>query len=279
VTRAALLALAAGTSGVLGAWEALAAAERARLWPRLLRLADPLRRAGTEGRAATAAERRRLALVGAGVLAAAGWLLGGVALATVAAVAGPLAALAALRWRAATYARTLDAGAAGAARVLADAVGAGHAVRGAVPVAAAALAGPVGRELAAAARHLELGERTEVALEGLRRRARSRAWDTLVAALLLHRDTGGDLPGVLRRLAASLEEAARARADARTATAQARFSARLVAGMPLAAAALAELASPGFIAGLASHPVSAPLLVVAAVLQAAGLLAIRQVAR
>ena len=52
------------------------------------------------------------------------------------------------------------------------------------------------------------------------------AYDTLVAAILLQRDAGGDLAGLLRGVARSLEESARVAADARTATAQARFTAR-----------------------------------------------------
>ena len=71
------------------------------------------------------------------------------------------------------------------------------------------------------------------------------AWDTLVAAILLQRDAGGDLAGLLRDLAASLEAAARVDADARAATAQARFTARLVLWLPAGAAVLAELARPG----------------------------------
>ena len=74
-------------------------------------------------------------------------------------------------------------------------------------------------------------------LERLRRRASGPAWDTLVAGILLQRDAGGDLAALLRELAGSLEAAARVEADARAATAQARFTARLVLGLPVGAAA------------------------------------------
>ena len=69
-------------------------------------------------------------------------------------------------------------------------------------------------------------------LERLRARAASPAWDTMVAGILLQRDAGGDLAALLRDLAASLEAAARAERDALAATAQARFTARLVARAP-----------------------------------------------
>ena len=56
---------------------------------------------------------------------------------------------------------------------------------------------------------LSLGEPTDVALERFRARAAAPAYDTLVAAVMLQRDAGGDLAGLLRDLAASLEAASR----------------------------------------------------------------------
>ena len=81
---------------------------------------------------------------------------------------------------------------------------------------------PGGAELRAAAAALEAGARTEDVLERLRDRAADPGWDTLVAAALLQRDAGGDLARLLRDVAAALEDGARARLDARGATAQAR---------------------------------------------------------
>jgi tight adherence protein B len=126
---------------------------------------------------------------------------------------------------------------------------------------------------------LALGATTEAALTELRARARAPAWDALVAGILLQRDAGGDLAGLLRDLAEALEAAARAEREARGATAQARASARMVTGLPLAAAVLAELASPGFLAGLLATPATTALVALAAALQLAGLVAVRRLAR
>ena len=116
-------------------------------------------------------------------------------------------------------------------------------------------------------------------LERLRLRAACRAWDTLVAAILLQRDAGGDLPALLRELATALEAADRVERDAHTATAQARFTAWLVVALPVAAAALAELAAPGFLAALVAAPLPAALTALALVLQATGLVAIHRIVR
>ena len=279
MTSTALLAAAAAAAGLMAAWEGLVALERAAPLERAARWWEPLRRADLEGRDPTRVERRRLAALAATALLAAGWLVAGPVGGLAAGLSGPGLALVVLRARRRRYREELRSGAAQAARTLADAVGAGHSARGAIAVAAPGVSGATGRELRAAAALLVLGEPTEAALERLRRRARCSAWDALTAAILLQRDAGGDLVALLRRLAASLEAAERLDADARTATAQARFTAWLVAGLPLGAAALGELASPGLIAGLLADPLAQMLSVAAFGLQLVAILCIRHVAR
>ncbi len=90
---------------------------------------------------------------------------------------------------------------------------------------------------------------------------------------------GGDLPRLLRDLATALEAAERADRDARAATAQARFTAQIVGGLPLIAVALAELTAPGFLVELLANPISAALVVLAAILQAIALVAVRAITR
>jgi tight adherence protein B len=278
MTTATALAFAAALAATAGTWELLVATEGTRISAALMRVTEPLARAGREGREPTAPERRRLAVLTAGVLLAAGWLLGGPVLALVAATAGPALAVALVRARSRRYAAALRRGAPGAARTLADALAAGHSVRGAIAAASSSVPGPAGHELRRAAHALALGDPSADVLERLRRRASGPAWDTLVAGILLQRDAGGDLAALLRDLAGSLESAARVEADARAATAQARFTARLVLGLPVAAAALVELAAPGFVASLLAEPLPAALVATAAGLQVLAVLAIRRLA-
>jgi tight adherence protein B len=279
MTRTVLLSFGAAATGVLGVWEALAAVERSRAVAALERALEPLVRAGHEGRAPTGPERRRLALLATGALAAGGWLVGGLVLGALAAVLGPALVLAAVRARRRRYARSVRKGAAAAARSLADAVGAGHSIRGAIGVAAAGLDGAAGHELRTTARELVLGDPTADALEALRRRAADPAWDAIVAGILLQRDAGGDLAALLRELAASGEASDRAERDARAATAQARFTAWLVLGLPLAGAVLAELAAPGFARSLVANPLSAWFAILAALLQLVALACIARLTR
>ena len=273
----AALAFAAAAAGVLGAWEWLAAVERSRVVAAVARVIEPVARAGREGREPSAPERRRLALVAAGSLLAGGWIVGGPGLAILAAVLGPAATVAIVRTRRRRYAAELARGAPEAARALADALAAGHSIHGALEVVS--IRGPAGRELRHAARAVALGEPAEIALERLRTRAGSRAWDAIVAGLLLGRDTGGDLAALLRGLAASLEAAARAERDAEAATAQARVTARIVLGLPVVAAALAELSSPGLLASRVAEPLPATLIALALALQLVAAFAVHHLTR
>jgi tight adherence protein B len=279
VTLAVVLAFSGAAAGVLGAWEALAAVERTRVVAAIVRAAAPVVRAGREGVGPSRPERRRLAVLAAATLAAAGWLVGGLAAGAVAATAGPALAMATVRARRRRFRAALAAAAPSVARALADALSAGHSVRGAVAIVAGGVPGAAGHELRAAADALGLGAPTHAVLERLRRRAAAPPWDALVAGVLLQRDAGGDLPALLRDLAASQEAAARRDREALAATAQARFTARLVLGMPLAAAVFAELGSPGFVARLLHDPASAWLTVLAALLQGAAIVCVRRLSR
>ena len=240
---------------------------------------EPLARVGREGRTPTAPEQRRLRIVAACALLVAGWLVAGPAPGLVAALAGPLALVGVIRARRRRWRAELQRAAPACARTMADALGAGRSIRAAIADAAAGAEGAAGHELRTAARALALGEPTEAVLVRLRGRAGSHAWDTLTAAVLLQRDAGGDLAALLRELAVSGEAAERAERDARAATAQARFTAWLVLGLPAAAACLAELAAPGFLATLAGNPLSAWLAGLGVLLQLVALACVRRLAR
>lgn len=278
---ASALAALAGVCAVLAAWEAIAAAEDERLVRSAARWLAPGLRALRAGHEPTSAERRRLALVAVPALIGGGWLVGSLAFGLALAAAAPLAALAVLRARRRRRRVAIGAGAPAIARALADALCGGHSVRGALAAVAVAggVGGPAGEELRLVAARLELGERTEDVLVALARRSGPGPLDTLVAAVLLQRDAGGDLAGLLRSLARALEERVRTLADARSATAQARFSALLVCAMPIAGIALGELARPGLVVSLVSARLPALLTGAALVLALVALVCVRRIAR
>ena len=281
MSGAVLLAAAAGICAVLAAWELIAAAEQVRLVRGLARWLAPALDVLRSGREPTSPERLRLVALGAVSLLGAGWLVAGPWIGLALGAAAPWVARTVVRARGRRRRAALAAQAPAIARALADALAGGHSVRGAIAAAAAVggVQGAAGDELRASAAALELGERTDDVLRAFARRAGGGPCDTLVAAVLLQRDAGGDLAGLLRGLARALEERARVGADARSATAQARFTAWVVTGLPLVGVVLGELAQPGFITGLISSPLPALLAGSAMALQLVALVCVRRIAR
>ncbi|HLM31269.1 MAG TPA: type II secretion system F family protein [Solirubrobacterales bacterium] len=274
---AVALAAAAGGLAAVAAREAVVATPAAGRW--LAGALEPLRRAGREGYAPTERERRRLAVLGSAAIFAAAVLILGPGPAPVLAAAGPAAAGAAIARRRAGYRRAVERGLPGVALAVADALASGRSAREALAAAPSSLEGPPAREMERVRAELSLGAPTREALEALRRRVESPRVDSFAAALLSQQLAGGDLATLLRRFAAAAADRDRTEADARSATAQARFTGLLVAAMPAGAAMLAELLDPGFVGGLFSNPASATLLAIAAALQLAGFAAIRRLSR
>jgi tight adherence protein B len=281
----AALAFIAGAGALVGVAELVAAfgpalVARAPAFARLAaELAEAPLRLGREGRSPGARERRRLLVAGALCTFAAGAVLAGPVPGLVLASFGPWVAsrvLAAARER---YRRGVGAGAAGIALALADALGGGHSIRGAVGEAALGLGGPPGQELRRVARELALGAPTDSALEAMRARVRSHGIDTIVAACLLQRRSGGDLARLLRDCARALEDQERLERDARAATAQARFTGLIVVMLPLGGGLLAELASPGYLRSLAGSFLTAWLAGLALGMQVVAAVLIRRLGR
>lgn len=269
-----LLAALAGGLGAVAVREAVIGTPAAGRW--LAVAVEPLRRAGREGYVPTETERRRLALLATAAAGGAGLIVAGPGLAPLLAAAGPAAAGWLLTRRRDAYRRAVERGLPQVATAVADALASGRSPRAALMTAAASLSGPPGAEMARVRAELRLGAPTRDALADLRRRLGSPRIDAFAAALLSQELAGGDLAVLLRRFAMAAADRDRTEADARSATAQARFTGLLVVAMPVGAALLAELLKPGFVGGLLGQAGSATLLALAAGLQLAGFAAIRR---
>lgn len=285
MSSATILALLAGSLGTLALAElALAsgvrAGERGRGMARAARaLGDVVVRLGSEGRAPGAVERRRLLVAGATTALAGGTILVGPMAGAALGAAGPWVVGRVLAARREHYRRAVDRGAATMALAMADALGAGHSLRGALSEAAAGVEGAVGHELRRVAAELGAGARTDEAFEQMRTRVRSGRLDTLVAACLVQRRAGGDLARLLRECAEAFGDQDRLEDEVRSATAQARFTGLVVVLLPLGGALLAELADPGFIVGLWGSFLTAWLVGLALALQVVAAVAIRRLGR
>jgi tight adherence protein B len=178
------------------------------------------------------------------------------------------------RIRAVRAERALERELPDALRRVAAELGAGRTADRAL-VAAASAGGAAGEAFALAGRRAAAGEDIAAALAtALGQRARFAA-----AAVSLQLRAGGDLPALLRSLARRLDERRGVNAEIRALTAQARLSARVVPLLPVVGLALAALLDAGAVRLLLTTAPGLAIVAGAAVLDLAGLLAIRAIAR
>ncbi len=282
----AALASAAAVSAVVGIRRLVGDGSRPWHLPRL----DVLRHTRRGDALAAALRRAGIGLgpevfvactaLGAVIAAAATWLVLGASV--VAITAGGMVAAAAWGLVASADRRYLQRFAAQlpiVAQQLSGAIGAGLSLRQAIVRAAADAPEPAASELRVLATDLELGARIEDALEATAARLPDPGLRTLVIAVLVQRVVGGNLSQALADLSRRLEERTALEREARSATAQARMSAWLVAGLPAAGGVLVEIAAPGTLARTLGQGPGLLLLIVATAMQVVGVLAIRAIIR
>jgi tight adherence protein B len=282
VSAAAGLASLAGIAAALALHDLLGEAllvRGTRVARALAALVEVVVTLGREGRDPGAAERRRLLLAGAGVALLAGWVMAGALGGLALGCGGPWLVARLLRARRERFRRAVDEGVPALALAVADALAGGHSLRGALGEATRSVGGAAGHELRRVSAELGVGAATEETLQAMRARVRSPRLDTVVAACVLQHRAGGDLARLLRESARSMEEQSRLEGELRAATAQARFTGLLVVALPLGGALLAELASPGWAAGLWSSFLTGWLVGIAVFLQVLAAFLIRRLGR
>lgn len=176
-------------------------------------------------------------------------------------------------------ARRLAAQLGSAAEAIGSSCEAGLSFPSAVASAASELDDPIAREMRALRAALELGARTEDVLEDFSERVGTPDARLFAAVVAVQRRSGGDIGRSLRLLGDRMARRRRLERELRSATAQARSTAAIVAVLPAIAAAAAELAAPGVVSGLLAAPAGITVVGVSAALQLAGLALVRMISR
>lgn len=168
------------------------------------------------------------------------------------------------------YAKRIDAGCDEFAMALASALSAGNSVRGALLVSGRAVDGPLGVEIEKLCVDLALGDTVADAMAAIRDRTQSPRVEAIAGAIALHQDSGGDLVELTRELAEAFRARDRANRDAQSATTQARYTAGIVAAIPLVMAVGCELLRPGSVSGAFAFLPTALMLATAACVMLVG---------
>jgi tight adherence protein B len=160
---------------------------------------------------------------------------------------------------------------------LARSVRAGNALSISLEILGTEASEPLRSEFLKVTREMALGASFENALENLMTRVPLIETRFFASAVLLQRETGGNLAEVLSRLATSVRERLRLRGHVRAVSGQGRITAAVLTILPIAVVLLLNVLSPQYIAGLTREPVGRTLLGAAVVSQALGYLFMKKI--
>ncbi len=163
------------------------------------------------------------------------------------------------------------------ASMMARALRAGHSVPQMLELAADQSKDPLRTDFAQLSQEQRLGVPLRDALLSLSRRVPLADLRFLVSAILIQKETGGDLIQILERTAALIEERLRIRGQIRTFTAQGRMSAWVLTALPLVLLALLAFAMPDYASTLFHDSAGQRMLLVGLLLLIAGGYTIRRI--
>jgi Flp pilus assembly protein TadB len=163
--------------------------------------------------------------------------------------------------------------------VMARALRAGHAVPTSLAMVVEESADPIRREFALAVEDMRFGKSLPDALKSLAARVDLEEVHFWITCLLIQRETGGSLPQMLDEVSRLIRARMEFDAKVKALSAEARFSAVVLAGLPVVLAGLIFLVNPDYLAPLWTNPLGQGLAVTALVLMGCGVIVMRRMMR
>jgi len=221
-------------------------------------------------------------LGGCAVLAVAGFAIGYYELpnpifAFLPGIAGAVSPLLLLRWQRSRRLRTFARHLPEAIDLMARALRAGHSVAAAIEIVGDESPEPVRSEFREVYRQQTFGLPTREALLQLGQRIPLPELNFVITAMLLQKETGGNLVEVLDRTAAVIRERVRIEGEIRIRTAQGRMTGWILSLLPVAMFFLLSLANHSYSRVLVEDPTGRKLVFAGLSLMAVGGLAIRKI--
>jgi tight adherence protein B len=160
--------------------------------------------------------------------------------------------------------------------MLARALRAGHSVVGALEMLAENAQEPVASEFGEVFKQLNLGLPMRDALLQLLERVPSADLRVLVTAIMVQKDTGGNLVEILDRTVFVIRERLRIHGEIQVQTAQGRLTGWILTALPVVMMALLNAVNPGYSSVLFHEPFGRKLLYISLGMLMTGGLIIRQ---
>ena len=154
---------------------------------------------------------------------------------------------------------------------------AGFAFAQAVELAAQRMGPPISIEMTRMLLDLNLGASTEDALVAMNQRVQSEDLDLVVTAILIHRQTGGNLAEILDNVTETMRDRERIKGEIKTLTASQRLSGFIFCTWPLFLAVLFTLINPGMMSLMWTTTAGIVMLVIWVILNALGIFTMRRI--
>lgn len=166
-----------------------------------------------------------------------------------------------------------------AADLIARALRAGHSVQQAMEIVATDSKGPLAEEFRQLHQEQKFGVPLKDALRALAARIPSADLQFVVTAIIVQKETGGDLIEILERTTFIIRDRLRVEREVKTYTAQGRMTGWILSALPVFLLAAISLITPSYSTVLFHDPTGQKLLLVAAALIGFGSFVIRRVVR
>src|SRR2546423_9169334 len=161
--------------------------------------------------------------------------------------------------------------------LMSRALSAGHAFAEALHMVSTEMPEPIASEFRKTYEEQNLGLSLKLALENLMQRIPLLDLRLCVTAILIQRDTGGNLAEILEKVAYTIRERFRILGDLKTLTTSSRMSAWLLCGLPIGGAFAVTALNPEYMSILLRDPRGHILIAVALMMQMTGMLIVRKI--
>jgi tight adherence protein B len=161
--------------------------------------------------------------------------------------------------------------------LIVSALRAGHGLTSAIGTVGKEKTGPVGKEFRQCFEEQNFGLELRTAMLNLAARIPIQDVRIMVTAVLVQKESGGNLAEVLDKVATIIRERFRLKREIRTRTAQGRLTGWILACLPVVLGILLYLGSPEHISLLWTHPMGLKMLYGAIVMTLIGALIIRKI--
>jgi tight adherence protein B len=161
--------------------------------------------------------------------------------------------------------------------LVARALSAGHAFSESLQMVSTEMPEPISTEFRKAYEEQNLGLSVKLALENLTQRIPLLDLKMCVTAVLIQRETGGNLAEILEKVAYTIRERFRILGDLKTLTTSSRMSAWLLCGLPIGVALTVTFLNPDYMSVLWKDPRGHYLIAVALFMQISGMLIVRKI--